>query len=178
MRSMVEGPTAQPSDCVRRPSTPAFGGVPAPPDGGGRNGFTLVELLIVLVIVGLMSAAVVLAIPDPSGGLMAEAERFAARAKAAQDHAVIDARAMSVRITAAGYGFDSREPSGWRPLGRKPFADQAWGEGVRPELAGEGVARIIFDSTGIAEPAQLRLVRDDEQVVVELRHDGSIHVSD
>jgi general secretion pathway protein H len=44
-----------------------------------QSGFTLVELLIVLTIVGLMSAAVVIAMPDQRGSLVSEAERFAAR---------------------------------------------------------------------------------------------------
>src|SRR3546814_7675349 len=59
---------------------------------GRTEGFTLVELLIVLTIVRLMSAAVVLAMPDPRGNLRAEAEPFAARAAAARNLAIADAR--------------------------------------------------------------------------------------
>lgn len=144
--------------------------------GRGSSGFTLVELLIVLAIIGLMSAAVVLAMPDPRGSLVAEAERFAARAKAAQDRAVIDARGMSIRMTDAGYGFDLRDRAQWRPLDRKPFLDYRWGEGTVPALGETGAARIVFDPTGISEPARLTLVRGDEQVSVEIGQDGGIDV--
>ncbi|HEV2748651.1 MAG TPA: prepilin-type N-terminal cleavage/methylation domain-containing protein [Allosphingosinicella sp.] len=141
----------------------------------GRNGFTLVELLIVLAIIGLMSAVVVLAMPDPRGSLVAEAERFAARAKAVQDRAVIDARGMAIRVTRAGYGFDVRDHGDWRPLDRKPFVDRAWGEGTEAAI-GESMMRIAFDPTGIAEPAEVPLVRGEERLTVEIRHDGTIDV--
>src|SRR3546814_11485095 len=71
---------------------------------GRTEGFTLVELLIVLTIVGLMSAAVVLAMPDPRGNLSAEAEQFAARAAAARNLAIVDAEALSMRGPPIGYG--------------------------------------------------------------------------
>ena len=46
-----------------------------------RNaGFTLIELMIVVTIIGLASAVVVLALPDPRGRLRDEAAQFAARA--------------------------------------------------------------------------------------------------
>ena len=136
------------------------------------NGFTLIELMVVLAIIGLMSAVVVLAIPDPRGSLFQEAERFAARAQAAQERAVMDARATSVRITDAGYGFDRRQRSGWQPTG----ADQPWTEGTAVAIGRGGAARIVFDSTGAAEPSRLVLSREDQQVVVDIRHDGSVHV--
>jgi general secretion pathway protein H len=136
-----------------------------------QAGFTLVELMIVLAIIGMMSAVVVLAIPDPRGSLVQEAERFAARAKAAQERAVMDARATSVRVTSAGYGFDRRERAGWRAMA----PDQSWTEGTAVALAEDG-ARIVFDSTGMSEPAQLVLRREDEQVTIDIRYDGSIHV--
>ena len=141
-----------------------------------RSGFTLIELLVVLTIIGLMSAAVVIAIPDPRGSLTAEAERFAARAKAAQDRAVIDSRAMAIRVTQTGYGFDRRNRSEWQALNLKPFVDYAWGEDVQAIVAGDGAARIVFDATGITEPATVTLARDGEQVIVEIEGDGSIDV--
>jgi general secretion pathway protein H len=154
----------------------AHGPPPLQKQGRNEGGFTLVELLIVLTIIGLMSAVVVLAMPDPRGSLTAEAERFAARAKAAQDMAVIEARGMAIRVTAAGYGFDRRDRSEWQPLSAKPFAQQAWDEGTRA-ATGDGMMRIVFDPTGVSEPAQVTLMRGDERVTVEIRHDGTIDVA-
>ena len=143
-----------------------------------ESGFTLVELLIVLTIVGLMSAAVVIAMPDQRGSLVSEAERFAARANAAQERAVMDARPMAVRVTDAGYGFDRRERGEWQALNAKPFADYSWSEGTRAAVGQQGIARIVFDTTGTAEPLRLLLVREEEQVLVEIGHDGRIDVAE
>jgi general secretion pathway protein H len=140
-----------------------------------ERGFTLVELLIVLTIIGLMSAAVVLAIPDHRGSLIDEAERFAARAQAAQERAIMDARPIAIRVTSAGYGFDRREKNEWKPLDRKPFTDHAWGEGTRAGVA-ESAQRIIFDTTGMSEPVRLLLLRDEEQVLVEIGVEGRVRV--
>ena len=141
-----------------------------------RNGFTLVELLIVLTIIGLMSAAVVLAFPDQGGSLRDEAERFAARAQAAQERAVMDARPIAIRMTSAGYGFDARQRNGWQALDQKPFRDQPWHKGTSAGL-GEGAQRIVFDTTGMSEqPIQVRLMRGEQQVLVEIGVEGRIRV--
>ena len=112
-----------------------------------QQGFTLVELLVVLVIIGLMSAAVVLAIPDPRGGLIAEAERFAARARAAQERAIMDNRSLALRLTGEGYAFERRDAGEWRALEHKPFAPARWEEGTEA-VARDGRERLVFDPTG------------------------------
>lgn len=140
------------------------------------DGFTLVELLVVLAIVGLVSGAVVLAMPDPRGSLVAEAERFAARAHAAQERAVMDNRAVALRIGADGYAFERRSEGEWGPLDARPFGLVEWREDTAALLAPEG-ERIVFDATGFAEPARLTLARGGEQVAVEIAGGGAIRVA-
>ena len=107
--------------------------------------------MVVLVIVGLTAAAVVLAIPDPGGGVRGEALRLAARADAARERAIMDNRPVALVLKDGGYGFEWRREGEWRAIGEKPFIEQRWSEGTSASLAG-GESRIVFDSTGFAEP--------------------------
>jgi general secretion pathway protein H len=143
----------------------------------GRNegGFTLVELMVVLVIIGLVSAAVVMGMPDPRGALRGEALRFAARADAARERAMMDNRPVALVLKEGGYGFEWRTQSEWRPMSEKPFIEQSWSEGTRASMEG-GESRIMFDSTGFAEPARVRLVRGREEAQIEVTHGGRVHV--
>jgi general secretion pathway protein H len=142
-------------------------------DNPPRNGFTLIELMVVLVIVGLMSAAVVLALPEPGGGLTGEAERFAARARAAQERAIMDNRPVALRLTAAGYAFEWAVRGEWQPLDARPFEAQRWREGTKAAAADD---RIVFDSTGFADPLEVMLSRDGDRVAVEVADGGDIRV--
>ena len=141
-----------------------------------ERGFTLIELLVVLTIIAIVSTAVVLALPGDRSTLISEAERFAARAKASQDRAIIDARATSIRVGAGGYGFDQRGPRGWQPMTGVRATEVRWDEGTRALIAPGQTARIVFDSTGISEPAQVALERGESRVSVTIAHDGTIDV--
>ncbi|HEU0133733.1 MAG TPA: GspH/FimT family pseudopilin, partial [Allosphingosinicella sp.] len=147
------------------------------PSSMGRNttGFTLVELLVVMTIIGLVSAAVILGMPDPRGALRGEALRLAARAEAARERAMMDNRPVALVLKEGGYGFEWRTGGEWRAMGVKPFIEQSWSEGTQASMAG-GEARITFDSTGFAEPARLRLVRGDEAAEIEVTDGGRVHV--
>jgi len=136
-----------------------------------RRGFTLIELMVVLVILGLTAAAVVLAMPEPGGSLGAEAERFAARAKAARDRAIVESRAMAVQIGRGGYEVARRREGAWRTETR-----YAWVERTAPDLPGGAPASLRFDSTGFAEPARVVLRRGEDQAVIEVTGDGNVHV--
>lgn len=137
-----------------------------------REGFTLVELVVVIVIIGLAAAAVVLVIPDPGGSLQAEAERFAARAKAARDSAIVEARPVELRVAPGGYDVVRRS------RGQLRAEHHDWAEGTEVEAATGSAATgsVRFDSTGLADPMHLTLRRGARRVAVEIGADGVVQV--
>jgi general secretion pathway protein H len=133
------------------------------------RGFTLVEMMVVIVILGLIAGVAVLALPEPGGGVRAEAERFAARASAAREAALINARATAVSVDPASYAVSESGGGEWRELAR-----YEWEAGTRPDLAGP--ARIVFDPTGVSDPLELTLRRAERTALVRISADGDISI--
>ena len=141
------------------------------------NGFTLIELMVVLTIIGFISAAVVLAMPDPRGRVVEDADRFAARVAAARDEAIVTARPMGVWVSASGYGFQRRDGGQWMPVEEKPFVTANWTSGTRALVGKDGRQQIGFDGTGLPTDAMtVTLAREAERVSVTVDMAGKVMV--
>jgi general secretion pathway protein H len=142
-----------------------------------QQGFTLLELMVVLTIIGFISAAVVLAIPDPRGRVIEDADRFAARVAAARGEAVVTARPVGLWVSASGYGFQRREGRQWSPIEEKPFVTTNWRAGTRAQVGKDGRLQIGFDGTGLpTDPIVVTLAREGERVSVTVDMAGKVMV--
>jgi general secretion pathway protein H len=143
-----------------------------------ERGFTLVEVLVVLVILGLASSAVLLTLPVGGMSLTTEAQRFTARLIRAQEEAILTNRTVEVRIDAEGYAFDVRRGATREAL-PEPFARQTWQDETTVRVEGPADAqRLVLDPTGFATPATISFFRADGRMAVLLDASGRVTLDD
>ncbi|MFN3228479.1 MAG: GspH/FimT family protein [Asticcacaulis sp.] len=132
------------------------------------GGFSLVELLVVLVILGLTASVVVLTMGPGADSLQNETERLALRLKHAREEAILTNRPISLVFTDEGYRVRTLRRTGWVDLD-KPFEPVRLHADTRLSLSGsqarpgDATSAILFDPTGLASPAHLTLIRDRER---------------
>lgn len=157
------------------------------PQRSREAGFSLIELLVVVFVMGLLAGAVVLSLPGDSRVLRDEAERFAARTVAARDEAISGARPVALVVGRAGYYFETRADRGWQPLDPSRFGLVAWKPGTDAVVvggAGEGATpgaaerqRLVFDPVGLASSeGQIALRRGKLALAVRIARDGTVRL--
>ena len=122
------------------------------------GGFSLLELIIVLVIIGVLLAAVTISMSDRRlDNLKVDAQRIEALVKLAIDQAVINNREIGLLIEDDGYQFLEFEDENWRPLSTanaRRFSGRKLAEGVYTRIQVAG----FYNS----EP-ETNLLGDDEE---------------
>jgi general secretion pathway protein H len=141
-------------------------------------GFTLVEMLAVVAVIGLASAAVMVAMPDPRGSLRGEAERFAARIDATRDMAITGAQATALVVRSGGYGLERRRRGEWQAIAEAPLEAHTWPAGVSVRFTGDDSGRVAFDEMGAGDPATIILSRGDERASVRVDGNGKVRVEE
>ncbi len=141
-----------------------------------ERGFTLVETMVVLAIVGLMAAVVVVNLPSSEATLARESERLAARLLAARDHAILSNRETAAILDARGYRFVERQGKTWKPIADSPLAQAEWRGSTAPALPENGEIRVSFDSVGMSEAQVLTLMNEDRRTAVRVLGSGEVRV--
>jgi general secretion pathway protein H len=136
-------------------------------DSGGRAkgqmGFTLLEMLVVLVIAGLLVSLASLAMTrNPRTDLNEEAQRLALLFESAGDEAQVRARPIAWQPYDGGFRFDMHTDDGWRPLRDDLLGPRRWEGGVTSvtiDYPGSDVhpSRVVFGTESIDAPVQVTL---------------------
>ena len=82
------------------------------------RGFTLLELMVVLVLIGIISTFAVLSVGrhDQAAAMERETRRLATLIDMASNEAVIRGEELAIHFTATGYSFMVLQADGWREL--------------------------------------------------------------
>lgn len=131
-------------------------------------GFTLIELMVTLVIVGVILGAVGLSIRGADRGLQFEAERLTQLLSLAREEAQVRGAPIRFEADEERYRFMIRRGLQWQPiLDDRDLRERAWGgatsmQVVRPD----GAATIEFGREQVDPPFVLRLSRDGSTVAI------------
>ena len=153
------------------------------------RGFTLLEILVVVVIIGALAGAVVLAVDSGSARqLERESDRFSALLQQACEQAELGGRDIGVLMQDDGYGFATQVDGYWKPqpadvvLRQRKWIDGLLGEMTRDgrrvafndASSGEVLPQMICYSSGELTPFVLSLKLGDDEVRIEGKGDGSV----
>lgn len=132
-----------------------------------RNGFTLVEMMVVIAIIGVAVTALVLTLPSRAQAINQDAERLATRLSAARDQAVVGGQPVAVWVGAQGYGFEYRLEGEWRPMTERNLENINWRPDISAEVPTDERLRIAFDNTGLPNQA-LQVVLKSGEAIAEI----------
>ncbi|MFZ4121834.1 MAG: GspH/FimT family pseudopilin [Caulobacterales bacterium] len=151
-------------------------------------GFSLIEALLVLMIIGLAASAVVLLAPTPGSATRDAARAFAARLALAGDESVLRNRALALAVTPEGYGFAVQEQAGWVAISdARALAFRPWPENVAVRFSASRQSQALsvaeapypvqFDAIGSATPIVATFVGQGASWIVALDSQGALSVA-
>lgn len=105
-----------------------------------NRGFTLMEVMVVVVIVGIMISFAVLSIGNPGAGqLEKEARRLAALVELAGEESILQAQELGLKLDSDSYSFLAYNGERWVPLEQDNLLKpRQLPDGMRLELDVEG----------------------------------------
>ena len=106
-----------------------------------QKGFTLIEIMVVIVIVAVLMGAVTLSFPPVGDKLLKEnAERFSALISLAQDESILQSAEIALEFDDKGYGFYRNVDNSWADLSEPPFKKRQLPADITSKLFLDGIS--------------------------------------
>ena len=146
---------------------------------GNDAGFTLVELLTVLVIVGLMTSAVVMALPSRKPAITEQTNAAILQLNRAAQNSLVSGRPQAWGLSKTGYALYDFVEGEWLQT-----ASTDWPGSLRieffkndvPVKLGDDIQPlIVFEPTGLSTPFELRIDQAGRREVISSHGDGRIN---
>lgn len=144
-----------------------------------QAGFTLVEVMTVVFIIGLTSSLVILTMPERPSASERAADAFARDVRQASDRAILTGRVQGIDLVEDGYRFVEWRGDGWERVPQRGRRDRTEvnltlrGDGRRFDEA-EDLPELLFDPTGVNDPVELDFRIGSERYVILIAPDGEV----
>ena len=141
-------------------------------------GFTLIEVLTVLIIIGLMTSIVILTVPTPKSTLDQQAEFMVGSLNELAQNSIITGKVGAAGFSQSGYVLYQFADDEWQEL-----TSNEWGESyrlrytradARLDLPKEAAPSILFQPTGLSTPFELVMSDNDIAYTLLTSGDGRV----
>lgn len=145
-------------------------------DAGLDDGFSLVELMVVVFLLALASTFIILSAPAATPKHIVEAERLAGYLELAAQRAQISGQPSGVYLDGSSAVGATRQMGLWvrQPSSRIDLSGQVDARVIQPKDETGDMPLFLFGPLGGARPVELQLSRGQGSVTLRVTHDGAI----